>query len=135
MLHRLTVEQVSLEPVSAVTFDTPLQQLLDRIADIGVSDFVVVDTSGRYAGMVVADDIRTALIEREAVPLLVAGEIVRPDLPTVRSTDDLASVLDTFSKYEIARLPVCLATNTDRIIGLISRQALMQRYHQALSGK
>jgi hypothetical protein len=44
-------------------------------------------------------------------------------------------VLDTFSKYEVARLPVGLATNPDRIIGLISRRALMQRYHQALSGK
>ena len=135
VLHRLTVEQISLEPVSAVTFDTPLERLLDRTAETGVSDFVVVDSAGRYAGMVVADDIHTALLEREAVPLLVAGEIVRPDMPTVRSTDDLASVLDTFSKFEVARLPVGLATNPDRIIGLISRRALMQRYHQALSGK
>lgn len=135
VLHRLTVEQISLEPVSAVTFETPLQRLLDRTAETGVSDFVVVDQSGGYVGMIVADDIRTALIEREAVPLLVAGEIVRPDLPIVRSTDDLASVLDAFAKYEVSRLPVSLATNTHRIIGLISRTALMQRYHQALSGK
>ena len=135
VLHRLTVEQVSLEPVSAVTTTTPLQELLDRTEETGVSDFVVVNQLGRYAGMVVADDLRTALFQREAVPLLVAGEIVRPDLPAVRSTDDLASVLDTFAQYEVARLPVSLATSPDRIIGLISRRALMQRYHLALSGK
>jgi CBS domain-containing protein len=84
---------------------------------------------------VVADDLRTALLEREAIPLLVAGEVSRADLPTVRSTDDLARVLETFSLYEVARLPVSLATDPDRIIGLISRRALMQRYNQALSGK
>ena len=32
------------------------------------------------------------------------------------------------------RLPVCLAHNPGRIIGLVSRRALMQRYHTALQG-
>ena len=133
VLHRLTLEQLSLEPVSAAALDTPLEKLLERIAQTGVSDFVVFDSSGRYAGMVVGEDVRTALLQREAIPLLLAGEIARTDLPAVASTDDLAKVLETFSLYEVARLPVCLATNSDRIIGLISRLALMKRYHQALS--
>ena len=135
VLHRLTVEQVSLEPVSAVGVDTPLEKMLELTAQTGVMDFVVFDRAGKYAGMVVADDIRTALLEREAVPLLVAGEIARADLPPVRSTDDLAKALETFSLYEVARLPVGLATDPGRIIGLLSRKALMQRYNQALSGK
>jgi len=135
VLHRLTVEQVALDPVSAVGVDTPLERLLDLTAQTGVADFVVFDSSGKYCGMVAADDLRTALLEREAVPLLVAGEIAQTDLPAVRSTDDLAKVLETFSLYEVARLPVGLASNPDRIIGLISRRALMQRYNEALSGK
>ena len=81
------------------------------------------------------DDLRTALLQREAIPLLVAGEIARTDLPAVRSTDDLAQVLQAFSLYEVARLPVALSADADRIIGLISRRALMLRYNQALSGK
>jgi chloride channel protein, CIC family len=135
VLHRLTVEQVTLEPVSAASIDTPLEKLLELTSQTGVSDFVLFDSGGKYTGMVVADDLRTALLEREAIPLLVAGEVSRADLPTVRSTDDLARVLETFSLYEVARLPVSLATDPDRIIGLISRRALMQRYNQALSGK
>jgi hypothetical protein len=85
--------------------------------------------------MVTAEDLRTALLQREAVPLLVAGEIVRTDLPAVRSTDDLAQVLQAFSMYEVARLPVALPTDGNCIIGLISRRALMQRYTQALGGR
>jgi chloride channel protein, CIC family len=135
VLHRLTVEQVTLEPVSAASIDTPLEKLLELTSQTGVSDFVLFASDGKYTGMVVADDLRTALLEREAIPLLVAGEVSRADLPTVRSTDDLARVLETFSLYEVARLPVSLATDPDRIIGLISRRALMQRYNQALSGK
>ena len=133
VLHRMTVEQVSLDPVTAVGIDTPLERLLDMTAQSGITDFVLIDRSGRYAGMVVAEDLRTAMIEREAIPLLVAGEVARMDFPAVRSTDDLAKVMETFSLNEVARLPVSLATDKDRIIGLISRRALMQKYNQALS--
>ena len=133
-LHRLTVEQVTLDPVSAVRTDTPLESILALTEQTGVMDFVVLDKAGHYAGMVVADDLRTALLQREAIPLLLAGEVARTDLPAVRSSDDLAQVLQAFSMYEVARLPVSLPTDIDHVIGLISRRALMQRYNQALSG-
>jgi hypothetical protein len=79
--------------------------------------------------------LRTALVQREAIPLLLAGEVARTDLPAVQSSDDLAQVLQAFSLYEVARLPVSLPSDADHIIGLISRRTLMQRYNQALSGK
>jgi CBS domain-containing protein len=59
--------------------------------------------------------------------------MLRPELPCVKSTDDLATVLETFSRYEVSRLPVSLANTLGRVIGLISRQALMRRYHGALT--
>jgi CIC family chloride channel protein len=135
VLHRLTVEQVTLDPVSAVSDQMPLERLLDLTAQTGVTDFVVIDHEGKYAGMVVADDLRLALMEREAIPLLVVGEIRRADLPAIRSTDDLAKALEAFALNEVSRLPVCLSSDENRIIGLISRRALMQRYSAALSGK
>jgi CIC family chloride channel protein len=135
VLHRLTIEDVHLDPVSAVSIDTPLERLLLLTAQTGVTDFVVIDRGGKYAGMVVADDLQMALLEREAIPLLVAGEIIRDDLPAIRSTDDLAKAMETFALNEVSRLPVSLATDPNRIIGLLSRRALMQRYNTALSGK
>ena len=134
LLRRLTVEQVTLEPVASIRSDEPFEQLLALTEASNASDFVVLDRTGGYAGMVVADDIKTALLQREAIPLLLVGELARPELPCVRSTDDLAAVLETFSRHEVGRLPVCLAHNPGRIIGLVSRRALMERYHQALSG-
>ena len=52
----------------------------------------------------------------------------------MRNTDDLGTVLETFSRHEVSRLPVALSHNPGRIIGLVSRRALMERYHRALSG-
>lgn len=134
VLRRIPVEQVALEPATSLPATTPLQKLVDLTAATGATDFVITDDDGSYAGMVVADDIKTALLEREAIPLLLAGDLVRSDLPPVRNTDDLAGVLETFSRYEVARLPVCLASRPRRVIGLISRRALMDQYHVALQG-
>jgi CBS domain-containing protein len=84
--------------------------------------------------MVAAEDVRTALLQPESIPLLNVGELLRPEIPCVRSTDDLASVLATFASHEVGRLPVCLPDAPGRVIGLVSRRALMRRYHEALAG-
>ncbi|HWE02863.1 MAG TPA: chloride channel protein [Tepidisphaeraceae bacterium] len=132
ILRRQTIEQVKLEPVTTVLAGTPLERILELTITTGASDFAITDGDGSYVGMVVSDDVKAALIDREAVPLLLAGDLLRYDLPCVKSTDDLAYVLEIFSRYEVARLPVCLASNSSRVIGLVSRRALMNQYHNAL---
>ena len=133
LLRRLTVEQVDLEPVVAIAASATLERLLQLTAETGASDVVALNPDGTYAGTVSSDDMRTALWQREAIPLLTVGELVRPEVPLVRSTDDLASVLATFSGYDVNRLPVCVPARPDRVIGLVSRSSLMRRYHRALT--
>jgi CIC family chloride channel protein len=133
LLRRLTVKQLTLEPVVSIAATSSLERLLELCADTGASDVVALNPDGTYAGVIASDDIRTALWQREAVPLLTAGELMRTDVPTVRNSDDLASVLATFSGCDITHLPVCVAARPGQVVGLVSRSSLMQRYHQALA--
>jgi CIC family chloride channel protein len=134
LLRRLTVDQVALEPVRTVSVTAPLDQLFAELAD-HEEDFVVVDADGRYAGLTLAEDIRTAMLQRDAAPHLLIEDLARPDLPTVKTTDDLAVVFEAFGRYDVARLAVCLASRPGRVVGLISRKELMRRYHDGLLGK
>jgi len=134
LLRRMTVEQVGLDPATVVRAGDPLQRLLDLSINDDAIDFVVADNDGQYLGMVLGDDIKRALLERESVPLLNVGELMRSDLPVIRNNDDLASVINQFSAHDVSRLPVGLPGNTSRVIGLISRAALMRRYQKALAG-
>jgi CIC family chloride channel protein len=133
ILRQRIVEQVPLEPVTAVPSTAPFERLAELEESTGATDFVVTDADGNYAGMVVAADIQTTLLQRDAIPLLLVRDLVRHELPCVQITDDLASVMEIFSKYEVGRLPVCLKGRPGRVVGLISRRALMNEYHQALS--
>jgi CIC family chloride channel protein len=132
LLQRLFVEEIPLEPASAVRAGDPLQSVLNLANENGTTDFIVVDSAGCYVGMLLGEDIKTAIFDHDAIPLLLVGELLRPEVPMIRASDDLASVLDTFSKHDLSRLPVSVS-GSGKVVGLISRAALMKRYQSALS--
>jgi CBS domain-containing protein len=132
LLRRLSVEQVDLDPAPVLQPNDPFQRVLDLSVSLGTTDFVVIDPNGKYLGMIVNDDVNATLLRRDAIPLLLVGELMRT-IPTVRSNDDLATVMDVFNIHNVDRLPVCLPSSPGKVIGLISRVALMRRYRRGLA--
>jgi len=133
MLRRLSVEMVPLEPAVVVHRADPFQKILDLSTTNGTGDFIVANSDGAYAGMIVADDITFALLERDAIPLLTCGDLVRTDLPVVKTSDDLATALETFARHDVGQLPVAVASSPNHVVGVLTRAALMRRYQQELS--
>lgn len=132
ILRRISVDQVQLDPVSSISPQTAFDLVVKQMAETQVADFVVLDERREYVGVVTGDEVHTALLQPESIPLLLAGEVMRTDVPCVRSSDDLASVLDIFSRFEVSRLPVCIASRPGHVIGMISRAELMRRYQREL---
>lgn len=98
-------------------------------------DFVVVDSQGDFIGMVTGRDMRTALIDREAIPLLLVAELMRGDLPAILTSDTLDLVLERFEDDDIASLPLLGPpdiTGHRRPLGLVTRAAVLERYRRAL---
>ncbi len=135
LLRRITVRDVPwLEPKTAHPQD-PLQTLIAMAGQTNAVDFVVVDDEGHYQGMVTGQDIRTALLQPEAVSLLLVGELVRSGVPTVRPDETLDEVLDKFARNEVESLPVAAPDANGTITGLITRRAAMRRYHEELENQ
>jgi len=133
LLRRLSIEQVSLEPAMTVRAGDGLEQVVNLSAEKGTNDFVIVDERGRYLGMIVAEDIALALMQREAMPLLTCFDLMRTELPTLKTADNLAIALEVFAHSDVGRLPVVLAASADHVVGLVSRAALMRRYQQEIT--
>jgi CIC family chloride channel protein len=130
VLRRLTPDDVDLvKPVIVSRLDSA-QQLVDLMESTGTSEFVVTDEHDAYCGMVTSDDLRAALVYREAIPLLQVTELQRSDLPTVSLDETLDIVLDKFSRSDVQSLVVL--GEKEEITGLITRSTLMKRYQKAL---
>ncbi len=135
LLRRISAEQLPLTEATFVRENWPLSEVIAKAAERPTAEFVVTDDAGRYRGMLVAEDLRVALLEREAVPLLLARELARADLPLVHPQESLATLHDKFTRHDVHALPVVDASDSERIVGLVTRSALMRRYQQELSSQ
>lgn len=133
LLRKILASDAPLVPPVTVHPEEPLQNLLRMAENYRVEDFVVVQGDGMYAGLVTGHDLRTALIEREALPLLVVGEVMRTDLPTISPDETLDVVMGKFSTHDVSSLAVVSGDGSKKVQGLLTRSRLMARYHRALA--
>ncbi|MEM9883610.1 MAG: chloride channel protein [Planctomycetota bacterium] len=131
LLRRMTCHDVPLTPAVMVHAEDPAARLIELADDYAVVDYVVTDDAGRYAGMVVGQDVRATLVQREAIPLMIVAELTRTHLPTVSPQQTLDVVLEQFARHDVSSLAVVDAN--DRVKGVITRSRLMRQYQQALS--
>jgi len=117
------------EPVYA---SDPLSKLITLHAHHNVPDFPVMDHAGHYIGMVTGRDMRTALIDREAIPLLLVAELMRTDIPTIVANEHLDTVMDKFTKSDISSLCLLDQFGQNTPLALITREQVMLRYNEVL---
>ena len=136
ILRRLRVSDVAPEPMPAepVYASDPVSKLIALHATYHVPDFPVVDQAGGYMGTVTGGDMRTALIDREAIPLLLVAELMRTDIPVVHAGDTLDTVMNKFATHDVTSLALVRERNDGvaEPLGLITRGRVLSRYHAAL---
>lgn len=134
VMRRIPVSSVEQTPLpSEPIYPTdPLSKLVQLRVYHNVPDFVVVDQQGTYMGLVSGADMRTALIDREAIPLLLVAELLRTDLPTIDPDEHLDTVMDKFASHDVASLPIMDRPGGDKPAALITRVRLLHRYQQVL---
>ena len=132
MLQRISAREIPRITAPVVRPEDPIDKVVRLMRTSTANDFVVVDRNGRLAGMVLGDDLRTILLESEAVPLLNVSDVLRGDIPTVRPDDTLDTILEKFSQAPVQALPV-LSERDGGAHELLTRAAVMNRYQQALS--
>jgi chloride channel protein, CIC family len=134
LLRKVSVEQVGMEPALIVPYSMPLVEVLRRLGQ-ELRDAVVVDPDGHYLSILRHEDIELALFQPDSLPLLVAGELARPEVPILSSMDDLSRALEAFSQARVGTLAVSVPESPLNVVGVISHQFLMRRYHELLDQK
>ncbi len=134
LLRQVPVSSVDYAPLppEPVYASDPLSKLITLHAHHNVPDFPVVDTDGRYIGMVTGSDMRTALIDREAIPLLLVAELMRDDLPIIRPDEHLDTVMEKFARHEISSLVLVDGFEGVKPLALVTRSKVMTCYNAVL---
>ncbi len=137
-LRRISVEDVPLRPAETIDPCEPAANLIRHGTPRASSDMVIIDRRGKYLGLLTLDDVRTMMLAPDSVSLLLAGDLVRSDVPPLVTTDTLDRAFEAFSRLEVDYLPVFAPAASDtghrELMGLLSRADLMRRYHLELTG-
>lgn len=126
-LERTVVGDLVLEEPIRVARSDPADAIIARIKGGLPGDAVVVDPSGRYEGMVLDADVRPIVAFSEIAPLLTVDELIRRDVPRVRSDDSLDEVMRAFGRTTSASLPV-VDPSTGACAGVVQRTTVLEAY-------
>jgi len=92
--------------------------------------FPVVDrATGDYAGVVPVDSIRPFLLDTRLHAALIVEQIMETRIPVIRTSDEVAHVLDLMDHHGAILLPV---VEHNRCVGLISKATLLDHYRKEL---
>lgn len=105
--------------------------LLDLVADRPNTQFYVVDAKQKFLGSVSLQEVRKALADRDDVAdLLIAMDLINPDIPKVKPEDNLDMVMKLFGIYDYDELPVMDSSNPDIVVGTIKHKEVIEAYNR-----
>jgi CIC family chloride channel protein len=98
-----------------------------RFAEIGQKfianrfNYLYVTEGGRFAGAISLHDIKNYLNAPELAEVVIAGDILREDIPTIEPSATLNEALDRFARHLGERLPVVTNHDARRLVGSLAK--------------
>ena len=98
-----------------------------RFAEIGQKfianrfNYLYVTDNGRFLGAISLHDIKNYLNAPELAEVVIAGDILRGDMPLIHPAASLNEALDRFACHVGERLPVVTDQGTQRLVGSLAK--------------
>ncbi len=133
LLEKMQVSDV-FEPatVATVRADTPLADLVQRIAQSRYDYFPVLDEQGKFVGIFSAHDVREYTFDRTMYRLAIAADVMSSPPVTLTPRDGLHTALERLDNTRLDELPIVDGDDGDRILGWLRRRDIGRAYTRQL---
>lgn len=130
ILTSLKVQSLISSRFLTIREDTHLGEMLHQVVSCPFTCFYVTDADGHYKGVVAVDDLRQIIMDGDVLGhLVIAGDVMSDDVPRIRADDSLDKVMRLFGSRHQTEFPVVDSTDSDRLVGVVTRQALISAYN------
>ncbi len=136
VLHSLKVSKVIKKDFEKVQADTPFRKLIDLTVKSPHTNFFVVGSHNKLIGIISIHDIRKIIYESKKLePLLVAYDLLTPIKHYFTPNDTLDIVMKAFGQSNIDELPVVNKINEKELIGIVTKNDVIEIYNQEIAKK
>ncbi len=131
ILKGLKVKQVMRTDFEMITVDTSFRRLMDLTVHSSYSNFFVVDDDRRLIGVVMMEDVRKMIYDRENLErFVIALDLMIPVERVLTPEDTLAVATMLFSEMNISEAPVVSDREERRLVGVLTKDDVIRAYNE-----
>jgi CIC family chloride channel protein len=125
-------DEISHAEFDSIPLSATIPVILKKMEESRESDLIVVDGDGRLQGLITFQDIRSVITRRELDMLAVAFDFVHREIETITTGSSLEQVMSAFNVRGARVLPVVDNKTSNKVIGIIRKDNLIEFYNQKL---
>jgi CIC family chloride channel protein len=130
LLRSIKVQSVMNPEPKRISAGMPIGDLLQSLISGQHQSGVVVDGDDRCIGIVGLSEIRSVIQDNEDLAsIVIAADVADLGIPVVVESDGLDLVMHLFGRTHHDELPVCDGAKSRRVIGVISKKAVIDAYN------
>lgn len=131
ILKSIQVQDIMAKEVILIPEETTLPKLVSQLIESPHGTFYIVNDKNELSGTITENELRPIITEYESLrSMLVARDISRPGVITVKDTDNLDEVLKMFGYENVDQFPVVSSNDPTKIVGTIRRQEVISTYNR-----
>ncbi len=124
--------EVLVAEYGSIAMSSTIPAILTKMEESRESDLIVADGEGHLQGLVSFQDLRGLITKRELDTLAVAYDFVHREIEAVTAETDLELVMNAFNVRGTRLLPVVDNKTSNKVIGIIRKDDLIEFYNQKL---
>jgi chloride channel protein, CIC family len=132
VLKAHTAGELVVSEFDSIPMSATLPDILDTMEKSRESDLVVMDKDRRLHGLISFEDIRSVITRRELDTLVVAHDLLQREVESVEVSSNLEQVMGAFNVRGTKVLPVVDNRISNKVIGIIKKDQLIEFYNQML---
>jgi len=135
LLHSMYVKNVMYRTVEMVSESLHLKDLAQKLPHSKTNNFIVVNDKEEITGILTFLDYYDQLFNDKLNDDMVVKDIMTTDVVTVSIEDHLGTALEKITTNDFSILPVVSASNSLKMLGILTRRDILEAYDQAVIKK
>lgn len=132
IMEQISIEDIMHKDINLINSNVSLGNIIQGFLHTDYTAGFVIDTQGRYLGLVTIDDVRDYVDEHELYNLLLASELARnPDI-WVLPKMSLLEGLERMDNHDMVWLPVLQDDRSENPIAYITRKDIIAIYNREI---
>ena len=132
ILRKLYVRSLVSRDFEAIPESMPITDFVRYVTNSHHMYFPVVNDQGELRGMVSLQDLRGVLLDSEAWPYVVVGELAHKEIRKVTPSDTLHEAMTVLATLGWEQVPVVDSETKKRVVGMLRRSDLQDFYQKRL---